>query len=87
MTSTRVIVLLKEIGLPPDLLASAAADWRLRTDLGLSSAETLELQLMLEQLGCSGFSLWDTHDHTLGELERLIESAHATGGARAGGTR
>ncbi|NMX66142.1 hypothetical protein HBO15_02185 [Pseudomonas sp. WS 5111] len=87
MTSTQVIVLLKEIGLPPELLASAAGDWRLRTDLGLSSAETLELQLMLEQLGCGGFSLWDTHDHTLRELERLIESAHATDGLRAGGTK
>lgn len=87
MTSTQVIVLLKEIGLPPELLASAAGDWRLRTDLGLSSAETLELQLMLEQLGCGGFSLWDTHDHTLRELERLIESAHATEGPRAGGTK
>ncbi|NMX60278.1 hypothetical protein HBO12_03415 [Pseudomonas sp. WS 5059] len=87
MTSTQVIVLLKEIGLPPELLASAAGDWRLRTDLGLSSAETLELQLMLEQLGCGGFSLWDTHDHTLRELERLIESAHATDGPRAGGTK
>ena len=87
MTSTRVIALLNQIGLPPELLASAAGDWRLRTDLGLSSAETLELQLMLEQLGCGGFSLWDTHDHTLRELERLIESAHATDGPRAGGTK
>ncbi len=93
MVSTRVIALLKEIGLPAELLASAADDWELRADLGLSSAETLELQLMLEQLGCVGFSLWDTHDHALRELEQLIETASAAAasasdkGSRVGGER
>ncbi|WP_311567895.1 hypothetical protein [Photobacterium arenosum] len=80
MKATRVIDLLITIGLPQDLLQSAESDWQLRTDLGLSSAETLQLQIQLEQLGCTGFSLWDTHDYSLQELESMIsttkENAH-----------
>lgn len=83
MASTRIIGLLTEIGLPLGLLESAECDWQLRADLGLSSAETLDLQLRLEQAGCTGFSLWDTHDHTLEELERLIASAASDGAERA----
>jgi hypothetical protein len=84
MASTRIIGLLTEIGLPSGLLDSAESDWQLRADLGLSSAETLELQLRLEQAGCTGFSLWDKHDHSLDELERLLASASAerTGAVR-----
>lgn len=81
MTGTRIINLLVKIGLPPDLLHSAESDWQLRTDLGLSSAETLHLQVQLEQLGCTGFNLWDTHDYSLQELETMItapeENAHS----------
>ncbi|AJY38756.1 hypothetical protein BW21_4870 [Burkholderia humptydooensis] len=77
MTSGRIIGLLTEIGLQPELLRTAASDWQLRADLGLSSAETFKLQRMLEQLGCVGFSLWGTHDHSLQELEQLIDSAPA----------
>ncbi|KVD82539.1 hypothetical protein WS62_23160 [Burkholderia sp. ABCPW 14] len=74
MASTQIIGLLTEIGLSAELLQSAESDWQLRADLGLSSAETLALQVRLEQLGCTGFSLWDKHDHSLEELDRLIAS-------------
>lgn len=74
MPVTRVIDLLITIGLPQDLLQSAEGDWQLRTDLGLSSAETLMLQVQLEQQGCTGFNLWDTHDYSLKELETLINT-------------
>ncbi|WP_203234270.1 hypothetical protein [Burkholderia mayonis] len=74
MASTQIIGLLTEIGLSAELLQSAESDWQLRADLGLSSAETLALQVRLERLGCTGFSLWDKHDHSLEELDRLIAS-------------
>ncbi|KGS01918.1 MULTISPECIES: hypothetical protein [Burkholderia] len=74
MASMQIIGLLTEIGLAAELLQSAECDWQLRADLGLSSAETLELQVRLERLGCIGFSLWDKHDHSLEELDKLIAS-------------
>lgn len=79
MAPIRIIGLLTGMGLPSELLHSAGSDWQLRADLGLSSAETLELQLQLEQLGCTRFSLWDSHDYTLRELEQLIDAATAIG--------
>jgi hypothetical protein len=78
MNSRRITELLTTIGLSDDLLQSAGDDWQLRADLGLSSAETLQLQSLLEKLGCTGFSLWDTHDHSLEELEQLIEATSKT---------
>ncbi|CAM3823334.1 hypothetical protein [Xenorhabdus thuongxuanensis] len=74
MNTKRIIGLLAAVGLPDDLLKSAGNDWRLRDDLGLNSAETLHLQILLEDLRCTGFSLWDTHDHSLEELEQLIDT-------------
>ncbi|OTA20792.1 hypothetical protein Xbed_01042 [Xenorhabdus beddingii] len=74
MNTKRIIALLATVGLPDDLLKSAGDDWRLRDDLSLSSAETLHLQILLEDLRCTGFSLWDTHDHSLEELEQLIDA-------------
>ncbi|MDN7671435.1 hypothetical protein QZM22_02590 [Burkholderia oklahomensis] len=74
MASTQIIGLLTEVGLAAELLQSAESDWQLRADLGLSSAETQKLQVRLEQLGCTGFSLWDKHDHSLEELNKLIAS-------------
>lgn len=72
MKSKRIIELLIHVGLPEDLLLAATDGWRLRNDLGLSSAETLHLQMLLEQIGCKNFSLWDTYDYSLEELEFLI---------------
>jgi acyl carrier protein len=63
---------LAEIGLGEADLADATADWTLRTELGLSSVETTELQLALKQRFGVTVDLWDQEDYTLGRLAELI---------------
>ncbi|MFD7666486.1 acyl carrier protein [Streptomyces sp. NPDC059788] len=63
---------LAEIGLDEADLAEAGADWTLRTELGLSSVETTELQLVLKQRFGVTVDLWDQDDYTLGRLAELI---------------
>ncbi|MEV4441838.1 phosphopantetheine-binding protein [Streptomyces sp. NPDC049577] len=70
-----VIETLTEIGVDGDELRDAAPEWRLRTELGLSSVETTELQLALEQRFGLAVDLWDEEDHTLGRLAELIAGA------------
>ena len=84
MAAPKIIERLSRQGLPAELLAQATGDWRLRADLGLSSAETYALQLDLEQAGCSGLALWDHHEYSLDELDRLLSKADSrtTAGGR-----
>ena len=61
--------ILVEIGLPEDVLAP---DRALRADLGLDSTETTELGLALDKRHGVMVDLWDRHDYTIEELDRLV---------------
>jgi len=68
-TVTEILV---EIGFDETELSQATADWKLRAELGLSSVETIELQLALKQQFGVTVDLWDQDDYTLGRLAELI---------------
>jgi 2,3-dihydroxybenzoate-AMP ligase len=51
-----------------------SADSHLRTDLGLDSTETTQLELELTRRCSTTVNLWDARDYTLGELAALIDA-------------
>lgn len=65
---------LVDIGFDAQELAGATPDWTLRTELGLSSVETTELQLALKQRFDLTVDLWDQDDYTLGRLAELVRA-------------
>lgn len=71
MNLARLITLLIEIGVPNDVLADIDGSWRLREDLGLSSAETVALQARLRDDHSVSVSLWGRHDYSLDEILSL----------------
>lgn len=67
----QVRAILTDIGVD---LTDVSDDDRLRSDLGLDSTETTQLEIELaERLGIHP-DLWDAHDYAISELAELVGS-------------
>ncbi|WJV54747.1 phosphopantetheine-binding protein [Pectobacteriaceae bacterium CE70] len=71
MNIETLITMLAEIGVPNEVLEDADGSWQLRQDLGLTSAETVALQVRLQKQFDAPVSLWSSHDYTLDEIVSL----------------
>ncbi|GAA2597743.1 hypothetical protein GCM10010399_30510 [Dactylosporangium fulvum] len=68
--------ILLQLGVREDELTS---DCRLRSDLGLDSTETAQLELEIEEQLRTEVDLWDKHDYSLAELAELVDRHAAQG--------
>lgn len=73
--------ILAGLGVEPELLEP---DARLRSVLGLSSADTTELGLEVSQRFGVQIDLWDATDYSLAELADVIGAEQAAAGGRRG---
>lgn len=75
-----IIKILSGMGVDPELLQQTQADWQLRADLALTSAETTALYHRLKDLTGVSAPLWGEEDLSLKAL-----SVHLSTGRRSVG--